>query len=111
MRKRIPSYDWVCFSCGKENSAGVARCSSCDCSAYLQGEQIVTIDDSKLSQSEKASSKRWGWIILFYLLGAPVLLVLKSAAHSSFWIWLLFLGSGVLLAWFIGQLEEGRRDE
>lgn len=90
---------------------GVARCSSCDCSAYLQGKQIVAIDESRLSKSDKAGSKRWGWIILFYFLGAPVLWVLKSAVHSSFWIWLLFLGSGVLLAWFIGQLEERRRDE
>lgn len=111
MRKLIPSYDWVCFSCGKENSKGVAQCAFCDCSAYLEGVQIVANDKQKSSRSEEIASNRWGWIILFYVFGVPILFMLKAAAQLSLWMWLLFLSFGLVLAWLIEQLKQGRRDE
>ncbi len=104
MSKFVPAYDWVCFLCGKENQKGVARCVACDCSACLEGKQIIK-EDSKLSQSNENRSTQWVWIVLSYLLAAPVLLMLKMASFSSPWIWLLYLGFGVVLVWFIDQLK------
>lgn len=37
---QVPTYDWTCLSCSKENSAGVGACVSCEFPAYPSGKDF-----------------------------------------------------------------------
>jgi hypothetical protein len=96
-----PTYAWVCHVCGSTNQPNTIECEECKFPAIASANEI----DKKKGASPNPDSNRLGIEIVFLLIAAPVMLILKFWFISApAWIAIPVGAVGIAL-WLFEKIE------